>query len=61
MSRGGTSTPLKKVGVGGWEVSCAQSRGEWPGGRMTFLEGRADGASVEDVAANEGLLPGIDE
>ena len=57
MSCGGTSAPLKKVGVGGWEVRCAQSRGEWPGVRMTFLEGRAEGARVEEVAAKEENLP----
>ena len=61
MSCGGTPAPLKKVDVGGWEVSCAQSRGEWPGGRITFLEGRADGARVEEVAADVDVLPGVDD
>ena len=33
--------------MGGLAVRCAQSRGEWPGSRRTFLEGRVDGERVE--------------
>ena len=33
--------------MGGLAVRCAQSRGEWPGSRRTFLEGRVEGARVE--------------
>ena len=33
--------------VGGLAIRCAQSRGEWPGSRRTFLEGRLDGERVE--------------
>lgn len=47
MSCGGTSAPRRNVGVGGLAVRCAQSRGEWPGSRRTFLEGRAEGERVE--------------
>ena len=31
----------------------AQSRGEWPGSRMTFLEGRAEGDRVDVEGARE--------
>lgn len=55
MRFGGTSAPRKKVGVGGFAVRCAQSRGEWPGSRRTFLEGRAEGASVEIEGARDEL------
>ena len=61
MSCKGTPTPLKKVGVGGWEVSCAQSRGEWPGERMIFLKGRVGGARVEEVTADKDVLPRADD
>lgn len=47
MSCGGTSAPRRYVGVGGLAVRCAQSRGEWPGSRRTFLEGRVEGLRVE--------------
>lgn len=47
MSCGGTSAPRRNVGVGGLVVRWAQSRGEWPGSRRTFLEGRVDGERVE--------------
>lgn len=49
MSRwGGTSAPRRNVGVGGLAVRWAQSRGEWPGSRRTFLEGgRVEGWRVE--------------
>lgn len=47
MRFNGTSAPRRKVGVGGLAVRWAQSRGEWPGSRMTFLEGRFEGASVD--------------
>ncbi len=33
--------------MGGWAVRWAQSRGEWPGERRTFLEGRREGDKVE--------------
>lgn len=33
--------------MGGWAVRWAQSRGEWPGCRRTFLEGRVEGWRVE--------------
>ena len=48
-----SAAPRRNVGVGGWAVSCAQSRGECPGVRMTFLDGRAEGARVEDDTARE--------
>lgn len=47
MSCGGTSAPRRNVGVGGLAIRCAQSRGEWPGSRRTFLEGRVEGERVE--------------
>lgn len=47
MSCGGTSAPRRNVEVGGLAVRWAQSRGEWPGSRRTFLEGRVDGERVE--------------
>ena len=53
MSCGGTSFPRRNVGLGGLWVKCAQSRGEWPGSRMTFLDGRDDGARVEVVGARD--------
>ena len=49
MSCGGTSAPRRNVGGGGWAVRCAQSRGEWPGSRRTFFEGRVEGERVEVV------------
>lgn len=33
--------------MGGLAVRCAQSRGEWPGSRRTFFEGREEGARVD--------------
>lgn len=33
--------------MGGCWVKWAQSSGEWPGSRRTFLEGRLEGASVD--------------
>ena len=53
MSWGGTSFPRRNVGVGGLWVRWAQSRGEWPGSRITFLDGRDDGARVEVVGASD--------
>lgn len=53
MSCGGTSAPRRNLGVGGLAVRCAQSRGEWPGSRRTFLEGRLEGERVE-VEREEG-------
>lgn len=53
MSCGGTSFPRRNVGLGGLWVRCAQSRGEWPGSRITFLDGRDDGARVEVVGARD--------
>lgn len=35
-------------------VRAAQSRGLWPGGRITFREGREAGGRVEVVAARAG-------
>ena len=61
MSCGGTSLPRRKVGVGGLAVRCAQSRGEWPGSRRTFLEGRLDGERVEVVGAREVVVGGARE
>lgn len=49
----GTSAPRRKVGWGGLAIRCAQSRGEWPGSRRTFLEGRADGAWVDIDGARD--------
>lgn len=54
MSCNGTSAPRRKVGVGGLAVRCAQSRGEWPGSRRTFLEGRVEGERVEVDKDEEG-------
>ena len=53
MSCGGTSFPRRKVALGGFWVKCAQSRGEWPGSRITFLDGRDEGARVEVVGARD--------
>ncbi len=39
--------------MGGLAVRCAQSRGEWPGSRRTFREGRAEGARVDVEGARE--------
>ena len=47
MSCAGTSAPRRKLAAGGLAIRCAQSRGEWPGSRRTFLEGRLEGARVE--------------
>lgn len=55
MSCGGRDAPRRKVGVGGWAARCAQSRGEWPGVRRTFLEGREEGERV-DVDAGRGAF-----
>ena len=53
MSCGGTSFPRRKVGLGGLWVKWAQSSGEWPGSRITFLDGRDNGARVEVVGARD--------
>ena len=53
MSCGGTSLPRRKVGVGGLAVRYAQSRGEWPGSRRTFFDGRAEGERIDVVGAIE--------
>ena len=53
MSWGGTSFPRRNVVVGGLWIRWAQSRGEWPGSRITFLDGRDDGARVEVVGARD--------
>lgn len=53
MRLGGTSAPRRKVGVGGLAVRCAQSRGEWPGSRRTFFEGRVEGERVEVEGARD--------
>lgn len=47
MRFGGTSFPRRKVLVGGLAIRCAQSRGEWPGSRRNFFEGREEGARVD--------------
>ena len=46
MRCGGIEAPRRKVGLGGLVVSWAQSRGEWPGERRIFLEGRGGRALV---------------
>lgn len=56
MSWAGTSFPRRNVGVGGLWVRWAQSRGEWPGSRITFLDGRDDGARVEVVGARDAVV-----
>ena len=56
MSCGGTSFPRRNVGVGGLWVRWAQSRGEWPGSRITFLDERDDGARVEVVGARDAVV-----
>ena len=38
---------------GGLLTRCAQSSGEWPGARRTFLEGREDGGREDAVGASE--------
>lgn len=43
--------PRRKLGAGGFAVRYAQSRGEWPGSRRTFLEGREEGARVDAEGA----------
>lgn len=55
MRLGGTLAPRRKVELGGFAVRCAQSRGEWPGSRRTFLEGRAEGAKVDIEGARDRL------
>lgn len=47
MREGGREAPRRKVGVGGCWTKWAQSRGEWPGSRRTFLEGRRGGGRVD--------------
>lgn len=44
---GGTEDPRRWVGEGGCAVRCAQSRGEWPGDRRTFLLRREGGGRVD--------------
>lgn len=53
MSWAGTEEPRRKVGVGGQATRAAQSRGEWPGARRTFFEGREEAGREEDVGARE--------
>lgn len=53
MSCGGMSVPRRKVEVGGCAVKCAQSSGECPGERRTFLEGREEGDRVDVEGARE--------
>ena len=53
MRLGGTSAPRRNVGFGGWAIRWAQSRGEWPGSRRTFLEGREGGDRVDVEGARE--------
>ena len=38
-------------------MRCAQSSGEWPGGKRTFLEGREEGGRVE-IEAGDNLVFG---
>lgn len=47
MRERGREAPRRKVGLGGWLVRWAQSRGEWPGSSKTFLEGREGGGRVD--------------
>lgn len=53
---GGTSGPRRRYGFGGEEVRAAQSRGEWPGLRRTFLEGREEGERVDVEGASEPVV-----
>ena len=51
------SAPRRNVGVGGFAVRAAQSSGDRPGASRTFLDGRADGASVDVDGARDVLFP----
>lgn len=53
MRLGGTAAPRRKVAEGGLLTRCAQSRGEWPGARRTFFEGREEGGREDVVGARE--------
>jgi len=54
MRLAGRSAPRRKVADGGLAVRAAQSRGLWPGGRITFREEREAGGRVDVDAATEG-------
>lgn len=54
MRCAGRAAPRRKAGFGGLAVRAAQSRGLWPGERITFREGREAGGRVEVVAARAG-------
>ena len=49
MRFSGTSLPRSRLF--GFEVSAAQSSGEWPGSRMIFREARLPGGMIEEVGA----------
>jgi len=51
MRLGGREAPRRKVVEGGLLTRCAQSRGEWPGARRTFFDGRDEGGREEVVGA----------
>lgn len=53
MRLGATEAPRRNVEEGGLWTRCAQSRGEWPGARRTFFEGREEGGRLEVVGARE--------
>ena len=53
MRCGGTFTPRRFEDEAGDLVRRAQSRGEWPGERMTFLLLRDEGGWVDVVGARE--------
>lgn len=53
MRLGGTEAPRRNVEEGGLLTRCAQSRGEWPGARRTFFDGREEGGRLEAVGARE--------
>lgn len=49
----GTLAPRINFGLGGLLTRCAQSRGEWPGARRTFFDGREEGGREDDVGARD--------
>lgn len=55
----GTSEPRRNVEDGGEVCSAAQSSGEWPGARRTFLEGREAAGRVEAVGAREDFFVAV--
>lgn len=53
MRLGGTEAPRRNVEEGALLTRCAQSRGEWPGARRTFFDGREEGGRLEAVGPRE--------